>query len=862
MRRADYEPGQAARFAAAVAARARREGDLAAASLAERASGRASLQTGHADNAIRHLRSAIALAEQVGSIELAGEARIPLSAALVQRGLPQEALREIDIAIRDLRGPGVARARGQRADLLRQIGSMAPGLAEFEVAIPLLRASGDLVHLQRTLVNRGILHTELHRFAAAEADLLEADQLARQLGRHLAVGIIAENLGYLETLRGNVPAALAHLSRAEHVIGALRGQLGPVYMDQSELLLSAGLRTEALESAQRAIRAFERHRRRLMVPGARLFLAQAALLGGDVPVALDQARRARREFSRQHRPAWAALAQLIALRAELASPAGTRLRLAELTALVRTLEDAGWPAAAVEARLAAAQVSAYRGRPEHRRAHLKSARATARRAGPAVLRARGWYAEALLRLDRGDTRGAAAAARTGLRTLDEHAAALGATDLRARSAAHRAELSELGVRMAVAANRPVAVFEWAERGRANRLMRRSVLPEDDPVLADLLAQLRATTVEIDRGESRSPHRQVVLERRIRDHCRLHPTRSTDGTTEPVQAGVVGEALGDRALVVFVQVDGVLRAVTLVDGRLRLHVLGPTVHPADLVERLPFALRRLGRSAVSAAGRAAAADLLAHAARGLDAALLRPLPEVADRPLVVVPTGVLHDVPWSVLPSCVGRPVTVSPSATLWHTASTQPAPEPRNVTVAAGPALAGARAEAAAVAAIHRCVPLVDGDATVGRILAALPTAGVAHLAAHGTLSVDNPLFSTLRLHDGPLLAYDLERLPAVPHTVVLASCDTGRSVVCTGDELLGLSSTFIARGTAQLVAPVVPVPDLETTPLMVALHRRIAEGQPAAVALAEAQRTMSESDPRDLAAAAAFVCIGGERSA
>jgi CHAT domain-containing protein len=198
---------------------------------------------------------------------------------------------------------------------------------------------------------------------------------------------------------------------------------------------------------------------------------------------------------------------------------------------------------------------------------------------------------------------------------------------------------------------------------------------------------------------------------------------------------------------------------------------------------------------------------------------------------------------------------------LWHTATAEPATEPGTITVAAGPGLTGARAEAEAVAAIHRCAPLVDGAATVDTVLSALAAGGVAHLAAHGMLAVDNPLFSTLRLHDGPLVAYDLERLPAVPHTVVLASCDSGRSVVCTGDELLGLSTTFIARGTAQLVASVMPIPDLETAPLMIALHRRIAKGLPAPVALAEAQRAMSESSPRDLAAAAGFVCIGGERS-
>jgi tetratricopeptide (TPR) repeat protein len=858
MRRADFEPGRAVPFAARAAARAVRAGDLAAASVAERAWGRASLQTKHVDRAIEHLRRAIGHAQRVGSDELAGEARIPLSAALLQRGRPRQALREIDIAVCELDGDGHARARGQRADLLRQIGRLDAGLAEFQEAIPLLRAGGDLVSLQRTLVNRGILHTERHEFTAAETDLREADRLARRLGRHLAVGIIAENLGYLETLRGDVPAALAHLDRAEQIIGALGGQLGPVFTDKSELLLSAGVPAEARAAARQAIRAFERQRRRLMVPGARLFLAQAAFADGDVPVALEQARRARREFARQHRTEWAALAQLVVVRAELATPAGTRMTAGALAAMVDTLTAAGWPAAALEARLVAARIHGLRGRDDERRAHLAAAAET-RRAGPAALRARGWYAEALARGDAGDDPGVARAARAGLRVLDEHAAALGATDLRVHSAAHRAELSELGLRLALRRGRAAGVLEWAERGRASRLVHRAVLPAPDPVLADLLAQLRATAGDIDRGRGGPVARQVALERQIRDHCRLYPPQSGGQPAEPVRGDVLGAALGGRALVEFVALNGTLYAVTLVDRRMRLRSLGAAEVATGLVDRMPFALQRLVRGTGSSSS--AAGTLLADAARRLDEVLLAPLPELDGRPLVVVPTGVLHCVPWSVLPSCVGRPVTVSPSAALWHKASNDPISPRRQVMVAAGPGLTGAREEAVAVAGIHDRTALLDGSATADAVLAQLATSDVAHLAAHGSLVPDNPLFSTLRLHDGPVVAYDIERLPRVPHTVVLASCDSGRSLVCTGDELLGLSATFIARGAAQLVASVVPIPDLETAPLMVELHRGLAAGLSAPVALASAQQEIRDRGPADLAAAAGFVSLGGERS-
>jgi CHAT domain-containing protein len=105
---------------------------------------------------------------------------------------------------------------------------------------------------------------------------------------------------------------------------------------------------------------------------------------------------------------------------------------------------------------------------------------------------------------------------------------------------------------------------------------------------------------------------------------------------------------------------------------------------------------------------------------------------------------------------------------------------------------------------------------------------------------------------------YDLERLKRAPRTVILAACDTGRSVVRAGDELLGLSATFLALGTAQVVGTVVPVVDAATTPLMVAFHRRLAAGDQPSAALALAQRQVAAGDSAAMAAAAGFVCMGG----
>jgi CHAT domain-containing protein len=181
----------------------------------------------------------------------------------------------------------------------------------------------------------------------------------------------------------------------------------------------------------------------------------------------------------------------------------------------------------------------------------------------------------------------------------------------------------------------------------------------------------------------------------------------------------------------------------------------------------------------------------------------------------------------------------------------------------AGPGLDGARAEADAVANLYDGARLLVGDdATAPTVSAAMDGAGLVHLAAHGWVRSDNPLFSSLTLADGPFTVYDLERLERAPHQVVLAACDTGRPEVVAGDEILGFTAALMAGGTVTVVASVVPVPDSQTVALMEAYHRELLAGRSPAEALAASQAAMSTQDHASRAAAAGFVLLGyGDRS-
>ena len=104
---------------------------------------------------------------------------------------------------------------------------------------------------------------------------------------------------------------------------------------------------------------------------------------------------------------------------------------------------------------------------------------------------------------------------------------------------------------------------------------------------------------------------------------------------------------------------------------------------------------------------------------------------------------------------------------------------------------------------------------------------------------------------------YDLELLQRAPRLLVLSACDSGVTLVQTGDELMGFAAALFALGSRTLVASVVPVPDETTRPLMIAFHRRLTAGDTPAAALAGAQASVSDELGLSPAATAGFVCLG-----
>jgi CHAT domain-containing protein/Tfp pilus assembly protein PilF len=851
-----------------LATRAREEAiafaDGTALSLAEEALGLAAKQFHDIGSAIRHLRRAVSIAEAHHLTPRAAEARTSLSITLAWRGKNTAALQEADRAAASLTGEQAARLQLHRATVLQRLGRLDEALEGYRQALAEFRRTGDTHSEAHLLSNRGILHAYRGEFRAAETDLLRSERLRLALGEEFEAAKVRHNHGFVAARRGDIPTALDSFDKAKAHFDS-QGMVDAVgLLDRCDALLSARLVSEARAVAERAVAELAKGGMGLDLPEARLMLSHAALLEGDVDGASQAAELALREFSRQRRTAWAALARHSKLRARWAGeePSAALLRAADRTRAA--LESSGWVMPALDARLIAGRIALALGQVGRARAELTLA-SRARYRGPVELRSRAWHAEALLRQSSGNRRGASGAARAGLRMLEQHRAALGATELRAHVGAHAEDLAALGLRLALESGRPERLFVWAERWRAASLRLHPIRPPDDSELAADFARLRQVVAELERVTAGSGHtapllhEQAVVERTIRDRMR-RARRPAFAEESPPSLATLREQLGDRVLVEIVRVDHQLHAVVVSEQSAALHHVGPVSVVRDELLYLRSALRRLAYAHGSERALEAAELTVRYGARRLDELLIGPLrARVAGRPLVIVPTGDLHTLPWPILPSLAGVAVTISPSASFWCRATRHADDRGRRHTVLiAGPRLPHAAREIQTLARSYRSAhQLVGREATVAAVKAALNGAGLAHIAAHGVFRSDNPLFSSIELADGRLAVYELESLERAPRTMVLSACDSGLSSVHPGDEIMGLAATLFTLGTCTLLASVIPVPDDATRAFMVAVHHELRQGLEPAQALARAQAQVDPGQHGTLTAGAGFVCFG-----
>jgi len=850
------DPRAALALADAAAAAGAAQPDPVAVATAHRAAGWALRQLNAPRDAERRLRMAVTGAVSAGVPQTAAEARTTLALVLMDQGRLPAADRQLDLAAAVLDGLPGSLVTVQRANIRYRSGNLEAARALYDQALPELQRHGDRISQARVWNNRALVKADQRDFVEAAGDMRRARALYEALGMDMLAADMDGNLALVHVRTGDLPAALAAYHRAETGLGKFGRPSGHLAAGRGAVLRLAGLTTESRTALDEGVVELTRTGQATLLAEVLLSRAETALTAGDPAAAAADAELAINAFNRQGRRAWVRQAELVGLRAADAAgaPPGPLIRSALRGAAA--LAAQGWPAAESDARLIAARAALRAGRMAL--AHRELLRAsTPRRLDPIEQRIRLALARALLQDLQGRRRSGYASLRHGLRLMERHHAVLGAADLRAGAAALGAELAGTGLRWAIESGDARTVLTWSEQWRARSLQVPTVRPPRDPNLAAALDEVRRWPA----GVAGTPHRAARWKAEQRAVTLDRQTGSAGAAPPPV-AGYrqLADRLGAMTLVEFVELDGALSAVTLTGSRCRLHTLGPIEPVAAAIGVALFGVPRLAGRFGGAGALARIRQTVENAAATIDQALFGPLAkELTGDELLIVPTGALHSVPWGVLPTLLGRTFRLSPSAGMWSTAASLTAVDDRaRLLLAQGPGLG----ESGEVARLSRYRPnaitLTGADATAASVLAAMDGVDVAHLAAHGRPRAENPMFSALLLADGPLTLFDLDGLRSAPGIVILPVCQSGVGAVRPGDEVIGMVSLLLSRGTTAVIAATTVVEDRVTADLMVTLHEKLAGGQSPAAALARATAVLDLADPSQFAAAAAFVCFGG----
>lgn len=287
-------------------------------------------------------------------------------------------------------------------------------------------------------------------------------------------------------------------------------------------------------------------------------------------------------------------------------------------------------------------------------------------------------------------------------------------------------------------------------------------------------------------------------------------------------------------------------------------------PAKTSE-IPSLIRQIRGLLSAPTASAELAPLLASASTLLLNAIFHAIPPGTNH-LVIVPTQSLFYIPFEVLPlpngagSLIDRfVVSYLPSASVLqfltfgrsNSSSDLFIGALGNISVDGWPPLPGTVAETAAISALYPHAQRLTGmDFTHAAAIKALTTHQQVHFATHGLLDEQAPLFSALltagvKGQPSRLSLYEVMDLNLRARLVILSACETDRGHMTGGDEISGLTRTFLQAGAEDVVSSLWKVSDESTALLMEALHRHLRSGESTPIALRHAELAVRRKFPQ-----------------
>jgi CHAT domain-containing protein/predicted negative regulator of RcsB-dependent stress response len=214
--------------------------------------------------------------------------------------------------------------------------------------------------------------------------------------------------------------------------------------------------------------------------------------------------------------------------------------------------------------------------------------------------------------------------------------------------------------------------------------------------------------------------------------------------------------------------------------------------------------------------------------------------IQGKELIIVPHGVLHNLPFHALVGNDGRyliekyPVHYLSSASLMQFTQAKRRALGQRVLAFGNPAVESveelkfAERETAEVKKLFPATTqLLRSEATKDKVKALAHDYDILHFATHTELKQDDPLSSAVILarsatDDGRLEVRDIFGLDLKASLVVLSGCETALGKLSSGDELVGLTRAFIYAGTPSVVASLWKVDDASTASLMSSFYKNL----------------------------------------
>jgi len=217
-------------------------------------------------------------------------------------------------------------------------------------------------------------------------------------------------------------------------------------------------------------------------------------------------------------------------------------------------------------------------------------------------------------------------------------------------------------------------------------------------------------------------------------------------------------------------------------------------------------------------------------------LIEPaLPHIRGKELLIIPHDVLHYLPYQTLLSSQGKyliqdyPIHYLSSASLMQfTKEKKRATGGERALVMGNPSLGDqaynlrfAEREAKEVARVYpKSEVYLKEQASKPRAVSLSPNFEMLHFAVHAELNEADPMASALLLagegkDDGRLRVGEIFSLNLKAAMVVLSACETGLGKLSSGDEMVGLTRSFIYAGTPSIITTLWKVNDRASYELM-----------------------------------------------